>query len=333
MENEGQAVNRPPLFNGNEYDYWKQRMITFFDAQNIDLWDVVETGYTAPVNDAGQPVPRAQWTADQRTRFQLNSKARHYLMCAITKSEYDKVHSCTTAKEMWDTLALAHEGSSQVRESKISILVHQYELFKMEEQESIDQMFGRFQTITNNLRSLGKVYTTQEHVRKILRSLPRQWRPKVTAIQEARDLSTLALENLLGSLKVHELELNEEGTEKRAKSIALKAQRGSTSKALRANDSDEESCSSQGEEDSDEDELSFISKRIKSMWKKKGGFRRKQFSKRFPQKEAEQKEESPVVCYGCRKPGHYKADCPEAERTKKKSFKKKKRSHGNMGRP
>lgn len=85
----------------------------------------------------------------------------------------------------------------------------------MEEHETIDKMFGRFQTIINNLISLGKRHLNQDYVRKVLKNLPRQWRPKVTAIQEANNLFALALEELLGSLKVHELELREEnGNEK-----------------------------------------------------------------------------------------------------------------------
>ncbi|RDX83021.1 hypothetical protein CR513_36111, partial [Mucuna pruriens] len=68
------------------------------------------------------------------------------------KHNYEKVYSCKSSKEMWDTLALAYKETSQVRDSKISMLVHQYELFKMEDRESIDQMFRRFQTIINNLR-------------------------------------------------------------------------------------------------------------------------------------------------------------------------------------
>ena len=149
-------------------------MIAFFYAQNMDIWDLVQNGYQTPTNAEGQDLPRPQWTEGQRTRHQLNSKAKHYLMCAITRSEHDKVHSCETAKEIWDTLALAHEGSSQVKESKISMLFHHYELFKMGEHENIDQMFGRFQTIINGLRSLGKNYDNQDHIRKILRSLSRQ---------------------------------------------------------------------------------------------------------------------------------------------------------------
>ncbi|GAV56565.1 zf-CCHC domain-containing protein/UBN2 domain-containing protein [Cephalotus follicularis] len=43
-------------------------------------------------------------------------------------------------------------------------------------------------------------------VRKILRCLPRIWMSKVTAIEEAKDLRTLPLEDLLSSLMTHEFD-------------------------------------------------------------------------------------------------------------------------------
>ncbi|GAV85633.1 LOW QUALITY PROTEIN: zf-CCHC domain-containing protein/UBN2 domain-containing protein, partial [Cephalotus follicularis] len=58
--------------------------------------------------------------------------------------------------------------------------------------------------IINSLKNLGKSYPNQELVRKILRCLPKSWTPKVTAIEEANDLTTLPLEQLLGSLMTHE---------------------------------------------------------------------------------------------------------------------------------
>ena len=36
-------------------------------------------------------------------------------------------------------------------------------------------------------------------MRKLLRSLPARWRPKVTAIEEAKDLNTLSVEDLVSS--------------------------------------------------------------------------------------------------------------------------------------
>ena len=53
------------------------------------------------------------------------------------------------------------------------MLIHKYELFKMEPTESITNMFTRFTDIVNSLKYLGKDYTNSDLVRKILRSLPR----------------------------------------------------------------------------------------------------------------------------------------------------------------
>ncbi|RDX73919.1 hypothetical protein CR513_46406, partial [Mucuna pruriens] len=65
---------------------------------------------------------------------------------------------------MWETLALAYEGTSQVRNYKISMLVHQYELFKMEDNKILDLIFG-------------KTCENYDHITKNLRSLLRMWRP------------------------------------------------------------------------------------------------------------------------------------------------------------
>nr|KYP46541.1 hypothetical protein KK1_031893 [Cajanus cajan] len=78
---------------------------------------------------------------------------------------------------MWDTLARTYEGSLEVKCNKLSLLVCKYELFEMEENESIQTMFGRFQTIINELLFLGRTYDNFDHIDKLLRSLPMKWRP------------------------------------------------------------------------------------------------------------------------------------------------------------
>ena len=95
------------------------------------------------------------------------------------------------------------------------MLVHLYELFKMKEDGSIEQMYSRFQTLVSGLQVLKKIYVASDHVSKILRSFPARWRPKVTAIEEAKDLNTLSVEDLLSSLKVHEISLNEQIVQRR----------------------------------------------------------------------------------------------------------------------
>mgnify|MGYP003703435101 CR=1 FL=1 len=87
------------------------------------------------------------------------------------------------------------------------MLIHDYELFTMKSFVYISVMFYKFTNIINALKSLGKSYTNGELVRKILKCLPNEWEAKVTAIQEAKDLTKLGFEEILGSLMPHELSM------------------------------------------------------------------------------------------------------------------------------
>ncbi|GJS59925.1 zf-CCHC domain-containing protein [Tanacetum coccineum] len=58
-----------------------------------------------------------------------------------------------------------------------------------------------FNTIITSLKALDESFSSRNHVRKFLRALPTKWRPKVTAIEESKDLSTLLLDELIGKLK------------------------------------------------------------------------------------------------------------------------------------
>ncbi|GAV63419.1 UBN2 domain-containing protein, partial [Cephalotus follicularis] len=125
-------------------------------------------------------------------------------------SEFNRVSSIDSAKEMWDRLMVTYEGTNQVKDTKINRLVHDYELFTMLENENISSMYAHFNDIINALKGLGNVYTNHELVSKILRCLPKSWEPKVIAIEEAKDLSTLPVEDLLGSLMTHELRMSDQ---------------------------------------------------------------------------------------------------------------------------
>ena len=134
-----------------------------------------------------------------------NAKAINCLYCALSKDEFNRISMYYSAQQIWNTLEITHEGTIQVKESKISMLVHNYELFKMDANESITNMFTRFTNIINALKGFGKVYTTSKNVRKIPRILPKTWEAKVTAIQKTKDLTKILLEELIGSLMTHEI--------------------------------------------------------------------------------------------------------------------------------
>ncbi|GAU37878.1 hypothetical protein TSUD_395620 [Trifolium subterraneum] len=220
---------------------------------------------------------------------------------------------CKTAKEIWETLQTHHEGTNSVKETRIDIGVRKFELFEMKEEETIDQMYGRFTSIINELNSLGKAYTTHERIRKILRCLPKTLRPVVTAITVAKDLTKVSLEDLIGSLKAHESVLQEDKPKR--KMIALETQSGEFSQKDETLCEDEESL-----QEDDEEELAFLSRRIQRLMT-----RRNQLKKNCQPKRNGAKPEvdlSKIQCYGCNQFGHYKNDCPK-NKQKKPFFKKK----------
>ncbi|GKG13950.1 hypothetical protein Tco_0350910, partial [Tanacetum coccineum] len=52
---------------------------------------------------------------------------------------------------------------------------------------------------------LDEDFSSKNYVRKFLRALHTKWRAKITAIEDSKDLSSLALDELIGNLKVHEV--------------------------------------------------------------------------------------------------------------------------------
>jgi hypothetical protein len=221
---EGGSSNRPPLFEGDDYYYWKDKMELFLRSQDNNMWSVIEIGeYTPLTKDTNTAKPQAEWTTTEADRVLLNTKAKLFIKCALCREEYDRIMECKTAQEMWNTLQTHHEGTSRIKETRIDIGVRKFELFEMQEDETVDQMYGRFTVIINELNSLGKSYSIHERIRKLLRCLPKHWRHIVTAITESKVLSEMKLEDLIGSLKAHEAILQEEKPQKK-KMIALESQ-------------------------------------------------------------------------------------------------------------
>ena len=74
--------------------------------------------------------------------------------------------------------------------------------------ESINAMHVHFTEIIDNLKYLGKTYTNEEMKRKVLWCLPRsKWEPKFTTNEEAQDLKTLKLDDLVRKLLTLEIYL------------------------------------------------------------------------------------------------------------------------------
>ncbi|GMJ03030.1 hypothetical protein HRI_003972200 [Hibiscus trionum] len=194
-----QSIDKPPFFDGTHYAHWKIKMKFFIKSRDYELWDIVEDGSFVPQRS------KAEWSADDRKKMELNCKALHILFCAIGPSIYEKMSSCESAKEVCDKLEVTYEGTDEVKETKIGLLTLEYENFKMDPEENIEKMFDRFSTITNGLKGYGEAIPEEKLVRKLIYSLPESWDSKRTAIIEAKNFKTLKLDELMGSLLTHQI--------------------------------------------------------------------------------------------------------------------------------
>lgn len=301
---EGPNSNRPPCFTGDHYDFWKIRMTTYLEAQGEEIWNAVQNGPYVPttvVNGVTGIKPQTSWDDDDRKKVLFDKKAKNILQSSLGMDEFFRISNCKTAKEIWDTLETTHEGTEEVKRSRLNTLSQEYEMLRMQPGERILDMQKRFSHLINHLAALGKTLSNSEINLKILRSLTREWQPKVTAISEKKSLSNMSLATLFGKLQEHEIELarleqHEEGVKKQ-KNISLKA----------------ESNVLQQDESSDEDEnITLVKKLGKFLQKdKKFKFGNK---RKFHKKNDVSTSSQSFTCFECGKEGHMKADCPTLAR-------------------
>ncbi|XP_057444753.1 uncharacterized protein LOC130736999 [Lotus japonicus] len=134
-----------------------------------------------------------------------NSKALNAIFNGVDKNMFRLINTCTVAKEAWDILKTAHEGTARVRMSRLQMLTTQFENLRMTEEETISEFHMRVRDLANSSFALGEPMSDEKLVRKILRSLPKKFAMKVTAIEEAQDIGSMKVDELIGSLQTGNL--------------------------------------------------------------------------------------------------------------------------------
>ncbi|TXG55956.1 hypothetical protein EZV62_017269 [Acer yangbiense] len=184
-----------PIFGGENYDYWSIKMKTFFLSQ--DLWVVVERGVTTPAEGSSVAVV-------DKNEKQKDAKALFVLQQAVSDSIFPRLMRATTSKEAWDILQLEFQGNAKVKSIKLQGLRRELENFKMKESESAKEYCSRLIELVNQMRAYGEEVTDQRIVQKILISLTDKYDHVVAAVEESKDLTTLTITELMGSLQAHE---------------------------------------------------------------------------------------------------------------------------------
>ncbi|XP_026420250.1 uncharacterized protein LOC113316247 [Papaver somniferum] len=177
-------------------------MKTYFLSQ--ELWDVVESGVTI--------TETATMNVEQQKKLKnmkLNDhKALYTIQMAVDDIIFPRIMGATKAKEAWDLLKNEFQGNEKVRSVKLQSLRRDLENIKMKDSEVAKDYYSRIMEIANQMKSYGENIGDKKLVEKILISLTDKYDPIVTAIEESKDIATLSVTELMGSLEAYEQRLN-----------------------------------------------------------------------------------------------------------------------------
>ncbi|TYK21443.1 gag-pol polyprotein [Cucumis melo var. makuwa] len=222
---EGPSASRPPILGGKNYSYWKPRMIFFIKTLDGKAWRALVSGYEPSMitmNGVSVPKPEIDWTDAEEQASVGNARAINAIFNGVNLSVFKLINSCITAKEAWKILEVAFERTSKVKISRLQLITSKFEALKMTEDETVSEYNERVLEIANDSLLLGEKIPESKIVSKVLRSLPRKFDMKVTAIEEAQDIMTLKLDELFGSLLTFEMAISDRES-KKGKGIAFKS--------------------------------------------------------------------------------------------------------------
>nr|CAI44607.1 P0650D04.11 [Oryza sativa Japonica Group] len=291
---------KAPYFNGKDYAAWKHKMKMHLKSINPSIWRIVEKGYV--LQNPEDP------TKEDNENEHKNAQAANAILSALSRSEFNRVDGIESAKVIWDTLRNLHEGTDSVRESKVEILKGQFERFVMLDGEIPSDMYDRLSKIVNEIKGLGsKDMTDEVVVKKMVRAITPRNSTLVTIIRERPDYKTLTPYDLLGRILAHDMLVQD------SKDVIQYINQSSTASikkedlALKAEEEEEENRKSKSKVEIDDEEMALFVKKF-GKFMRQSGFFKGSSSKHYSNKSSGR--HSARVCYVCKEPGHFIAECP-----------------------
>ncbi|MBE2321338.1 retrotransposon gag domain-containing protein, partial [Solirubrobacter sp. CPCC 204708] len=165
---------------------------------------IVEDGYSEFASrEAEAALTDAQRTT-LKTDRKKDCKAKSILYQGLDESTFEIIASAKTSNEVWEMLQKTYKGADKVKSIRLQTLRGEFEFLCMKSSESISEFYTRVMVVANQIRRNGEVLTNMRISEKILRSLDPKFDFIVVALEETKDLETLSVEELVGSLKAHE---------------------------------------------------------------------------------------------------------------------------------
>jgi hypothetical protein len=139
-------LGKPPIFDGEDYNLWSDKMKHHLTSLHASIWDVVEFGVQVP-----SPGDEDYDLDEVAQIWHFNSQATTILLASLSREEYNKVQGLKSAKEIWDVLKTAHEGDEVTKITKRETIEGELSRFMLNQGEEPQAMYNRLKTLVNQV--------------------------------------------------------------------------------------------------------------------------------------------------------------------------------------
>ena len=109
-----------------------------------------------------------------------------------------------SAKDIWDYLKKVYQGNERTKNMQGLNLIREFEMLKIKETKTIKDYSDKLLGVVNKVRLLGKDFSDERIVQKILVTLPEKYESKISSLEESKDLSSISLAELVNALQAQE---------------------------------------------------------------------------------------------------------------------------------
>ncbi|CAN6693054.1 unnamed protein product [Malus baccata var. baccata] len=140
MSGSGSSEVRTPIFSGENYEFWRIKMVTIF--KSLGLWKLVDKGITTPDSKKKKEVEGSSDDAvdeEMAVVFMKDAKALGIIQNVVSDQIFPRIANAESAKMAWDLLYGEYHGGDQVRSVKLQNLRREFEYARMRDDESLSK--------------------------------------------------------------------------------------------------------------------------------------------------------------------------------------------------
>ncbi|KAI9195332.1 hypothetical protein LWI28_013923 [Acer negundo] len=195
---------KPHLLKGYNYRFWKLRMKAYIHSIDERAWMTMEECYLS-LNKSENGVtiskPRSEWSTNEFELAKWHHRAMNAIFGGMDSRQFSYIQNLETVKEAWEALQVTNEGTKAVKKSRLQLLTTKFKYSQMCEEDKFVDFQEKLLDIANQCQAFGTPISGERLNWKILRSLSKRFKAKVTAIEERKNVDVMGLNELLGSLQ------------------------------------------------------------------------------------------------------------------------------------